>query len=267
MVDGENVNNMSKILQEEVSKIRKMMLLEDLVQDNGTNKLKDTLSILKKKKKVLLLSCSNRFNWDEKNIDIPKSKIIATYLKEELGDNATLFDVSELKIFPCEGNVSRKDGNSCGVKKSLLDDDEKNPSGYHRCWASFNNKSDELWKISKELFESDAVIFFGSIRWGQTNMVYQNLIERLTWIENRHSSLGEKNVVENIETGFICVGQNWNGEEVTKVQMKVHEYYGFKPNKNLYWNWQYTKNSNDETQSSYKKSHKKFIDDMGLENI
>jgi multimeric flavodoxin WrbA len=266
-VDGENVNNMSKILQEEVSKIRKMMLLEDLVQDNGTNKLKDTLSILKKKKKVLLLSCSNRFNWDEKNVDIPKSKIIATYLKEELGDNATLIDVSELKIFPCEGNVSRKDGNSCGVKKSLLDDDEKNPSGYHRCWASFNNKSDELWKISKELFESDAVIFFGSIRWGQTNMVYQNLIERLTWIENRHSSLGEKNVVENIETGFICVGQNWNGEEVTKVQMKVHEYYGFKPNKNLYWNWQYTKNSNDETQSSYKKSHKKFIDDMGLENI
>ena len=65
VVVGENVNNMSNILQEEVSKIRKMMLLEDLVQDNGTNKLKDTLSILKKKKKVLLLSCSNRFNWDE----------------------------------------------------------------------------------------------------------------------------------------------------------------------------------------------------------
>lgn len=258
---------MSNILQEEVSKIRKMMLLEDLVQDNGTNKLKDTLSILKKKKKVLLLSCSNRFNWDEKNIDIPKSKIIATYLKEELGENATLIDVSELKIFPCEGNVSRKDGNGCGVKKSLLDDDKKNPSGYHRCWASFNNKSDELWKISKELFESDAVIFFGSIRWGQTNMVYQNLIERLTWIENRHSSLGEKNIVEDIETGFICVGQNWNGEEVTKVQMKVHEFYGFKPNKNLYWNWQYTKDVNDETQSSYKKTYDKFIDNMGLENI
>jgi multimeric flavodoxin WrbA len=267
VVVGENVNNMSNILQEEVSKIRKMMLLEDLVQDNGTNKLKDTLSILKNKKKVLLLSCSNRFNWDEKNIDIPKSKIIATYLKEELGENATLIDVSELKIFPCEGNVSRKDGNGCGVKKSLIDDDEKNPSGYHRCWASFNNKSDELWKISKELFESDAVIFFGSIRWGQTNMVYQNLIERLTWIENRHSSLGEKNIVEDIETGFICVGQNWNGEEVTKVQMKVHEFYGFKPNKNLYWNWQYTKDVNDETQSSYKKTYDKFIDNMGLENI
>ena len=255
---------MSNLIQEEVSKIRKMMLLENLVQENGAKKLKDTLDVLKKKKKVLILSCSNRYNWDKNDIDTPKSKIIATYLKEELGDSCVLIDVAELKISACEGNVSRKDGNSCGVKKSLLDDDKKNPSGHHRCWASINNKSDELWKISKELFESDVVLFFSSIRWGQTNMYYQNLIERLTWIENRHSSLGEKNIVENIETGFICVGQNWNGEEVTKVQMKVHEFYGFKPNKKLYWNWQYGTDENDESQLSYKKTNKKFIDDMGL---
>ncbi len=255
---------MSNLIQEEVSKIRKMMLLEDLVQENGSKKLKDTLDILKKKKKVLILSCSNRYNWDDKNVDIPKSKIMATYLKEELGDSCVLIDVAELKISACEGNVSRKEGNTCGVKKATLKDDEKNPTGYHRCWANINNKEDELWKISKELFDSDVVLFFSSIRWGQTNMYYQNLIERLTWIENRHSSLGEKNVVENIETGFICVGQNWNGEEVTKVQMKVHEFYGFKPNKKLYWNWQYGTNENDETLSSYKKTHKKFIDDMGL---
>jgi multimeric flavodoxin WrbA len=149
-----------------------------------------------------------------KNIDIPKSKIIATYLKEELGENATLIDVSELKIFPCEGNVSRKDGNSCGVNKALLDDDKKNPSGYHRCWASFNNESDELWKISKELFDSNAVIFFTSVRWGQANQFYQKLIERLTWIENRHLTLGESNIVENIQSGFICTGQNWKGMDV-----------------------------------------------------
>ena len=254
-------------LQENIQRIKEMMISEEMVQSDAWKTLKKTLDVLKKKKKVLLLSCSNRYNWDDNNLDVPKSKLLATYIHEELGEKSTLIDVTDLKILPCEGNVSRKDGNSCGVLKAKLKDKEKNPSGEHRCWVNINNKSDELWKISKELFESDAVIFFGSIRWGQTNMVYLNLIERLTWIENRHSSLGEKNVVENIETGFICVGQNWNGEEVTKVQMKVHEYYGFKPNKNLYWNWQYTKNSNDETQSSYKKSHKKFIDDMGLENI
>jgi len=263
---NENLAELNTI-REEVSNFRKIMLLENLVQEDGANKLKETLNILKNKKKVLILSCSNRYNWDDKNIDIPKSKIIATYLKEELGDNCTFIDVSELNISSCEGNVSRKEGNQCGIKEALLKNDNKNPSGYHRCWASINNKEDELWKISKELFESDAVIFFSSIRWGQTNMYYQKLIERLTWIENRHTTLKEKNIVENIETGFICVGQNWNGEEVTKVQMKVHEFYGFKPNKNLYWNWQYTKDDNDENQSSYKKSHKKFIDDMNLEDI
>jgi hypothetical protein len=91
-----------------------------------------------------------------------------------------------------------------------------------------------------------------------------NLIERLTWIENRHATLGESNIVKDIETGFICVGQNWNGENVTEIQKKVHEFYGFKPNDDLYWNSQYTKNVNDETQKSYKASHNKFIKDTKI---
>jgi multimeric flavodoxin WrbA len=251
-------------LHENIQRIREMMVFEEMVQTDAWKALKSTLDSLKDKKKVLLLSCSNRYNWDDKDVDIPKSTMLAMYLHDELGDKSVLIDVPELKIFPCEGNVSRKDGNSCGLMKSLLKDKSKNPSGHHRCWASLNNKSDELWKISKELFESDAVIFFSSVRWGQTNMYYQNLIERLTWIENRHATLGESNLVKDIETGFICVGQNWNGENVTETQMKVHEFYGFKPNKNLYWNWQYTKNVNDETQKSYKKSHKKFIEDTKI---
>jgi multimeric flavodoxin WrbA len=240
------------------------MLSEEMVQSEGYKTLQETIEILKNKERVLLLSCSNRYNWDENDIDIPKSKMLAMYIDDELGNKSKLIDVSELKIFPCEGNVSRKDGNSCGILKSKLKDDKKNPTGYHRCWASLNNKSDELWKVSKELFESDAVIFFSSVRWGQTNMFYQNLIERLTWIENRHSTLGESNVVKDIESGFICVGQNWNGENVTEIQKEVHKFYGFDVNDKLYWNWQYTKDENDESKSSYKKSHKKFIDDMGL---
>lgn len=251
-------------LQENIERIRQMMLSEEMVQSDGYKTLQKTIDILKNKKKVLLLSCSNRYNWDENDIDIPKSKMLAMYINDELKDNSKLIDVSKLKIFPCEGNVSRKDGNSCGLLKSKLKDKDKNPTGHHRCWASLNNKSDELWKVSKELFESDVVIFFSSVRWGQTNMFYQNLIERLTWIENRHSTLGESNIVKDIESGFICVGQNWNGENVTETQKKVHEFYGFDVNDNLYWNWQYTKNENDESKSSYKKSHKKFIDDMGL---
>jgi multimeric flavodoxin WrbA len=256
---------MSNIIQEEIQRIRQMMLSEEMVQTGAWKNLKETLDILKQKENVLLLSCSNRYNWDEENIDTPKSKILAVYLKEELGDKAKFIDVTELTIHPCEGNVSRKEGNSCGIKKALLKDDKKNPSGYHRCWCSLNNKNDELWKISKELFESDAVVFFSSVRWGQSNMYYQNLIERLTWIENRHTTLGESNIVEGIETGFICVGQNWNGENVTETQKQVHKFFGFKPNDKLYWNWQYTKNANDESKESYKKAFPKFIKDTRLD--
>jgi multimeric flavodoxin WrbA len=251
-------------LQEQISRIKSMMISEEMVQSDGWEALDKTIEILKKKDKVLLLSCSNRFNWDKNDIDIPKSKMLAMYIDEQLGDKSTLIDVPELKIFPCEGNVSRKDGNTCGLLKSKLKDKDKNPSGEHRCWASINNKSDELWKISKELLESDTVIFFSSIRWGQTNMYYQNLIERLNWLENRHTTLGESNIIKDIESGFICVGQNWNGENVNEIQKQVHKFYGFKINDDLYWNWQYTKNANDETQKSYEKSHNKFIKDMKL---
>jgi len=244
--------------------VKEIMLAEKMVQSDAWKAIQKTLDILSKKNKVLLLSCSNRYNWDENNIDVPKSTIIAMHLKEELGDKAVLIDVPELNIVPCEGNVSRKEGNSCGVLKAMLKDKSKNPTGHHRCWASINNQDDELWKISKELFESDAVVFFSSVRWGQTNMYYQNLIERLTWIENRFSSLGESNLVENIETGFICVGQNWNGEVVSETQKKVHEFYGFKPNNDLYWNWQYTTDVNDESQESYKKAYPKFIKDTKI---
>lgn len=251
-------------LKEQLDRMKSIMLSEEMVQSDGWKALDETIKILKNKNKVLLLSCSNRFNWDDKNIDIPKSRLLALHIQEELGDKATYMDITELKILPCEGNVSRADGNSCGLLKAALKDKKKNPTGNHRCWVNINEPSDELWKVSKELFESDAVVFFSSIRWGQANMYYQNLMERLTWIQNRHTTLGESNLIKDIESGFICVGQNWNGENVTETQKESHEYYGFKPNNKLYWNWQYTKDSNDETQKSYKKSHDKFIKDMKL---
>ena len=95
-------------------------------------------------------------------------------------------------------------------------------------------------------------------------MYYQNLIERLNWIENRHTTLGETNLIKDIESGFICVGQNWNGKNVIETQKDVHNFYGFKLNKDLYWNWQYTQDSEDETQKSYKASHNKFLKDTKI---
>lgn len=69
-------------LQENIQRIKEMMLSEEIVQSDAWKSIKTTIDILKKKKKVLLLSCSNRYNWDEDNIDIPKSKMIAMYIKE-----------------------------------------------------------------------------------------------------------------------------------------------------------------------------------------
>ena len=226
------------------------ILLEEanIVPDTKFKKqLEKAVKYLNTKGKVLLITTSNRVKESSKDgQDRPKSTRIAEVIQRSLGAHrCTLVDVSKLKIYNCEGNVSSKDGNNCGVRAAKLQDKEKNPSGNLRCWASYNNEDDELWKVVTPLLESHVVVFLGSIRWGQANAYYQKLIERLDWIENRHTTLGEKNVVEGIESGFIFIGQNWNGANVVKIQKQVHEFYGFKPADELYFNWQYTDDEND----------------------
>ena len=221
----------------------------------------NTINFLEKKNKVLFLTTSNR--WEKAADDIPKSTQLAYHIQELLGmKKVEIIDVSKLNIYVCEGNVSSANGNSCGVKDALLKNSDKNPSGYHRCWCSVNNKDDELWKVSKSLFESDCVVFFGSVRWGQTNSIYQKLIERLCWIENRHTTLRESNIVKDIDAGIVLTGQNWNGSNVIDTQKQVLKFYGFNVVDNISWNWQYTNNANDETKDSYKKAISEFQDDL-----
>jgi multimeric flavodoxin WrbA len=150
------------------------------------------------------------------------------------------------------------------VKDSVLKDKEKNPTGNHRCWCSINNKDDELWKVSKRLFESDAIVFFVSTRWGQTNGVYQRLIERLTWLENRHSTLNEDNIISDKDAGIVLIGQNWNGENVVDTQKQVLKFFGFKVSNDLSFNWQYTQDAKNETQTGYKDAPKQFEKDFGV---
>lgn len=237
--------------------IAELLLEENIVVDERFKKrLEKATKYLDTKKKVLLIATSNRSKFSSKDgQDVPKSTRIAQVIQRSLGEHkCTLVDVSKLRIYECEGNVSSKDGNNCGVRASKLQDEEKNPSGYHRCWASINNPDDELWKVSLPLFESDAVIFLGSVRWGQANAYYQKLIERLNWLENRWTTLKESNIIKDIESGFIFIGQNWNGTNVVKTQKQVHEFYGFKPVDLLYFNWQFTDDAEDESKESYKEA-------------
>lgn len=232
----------------------------------------DTISYLasQSNRKVLFITTSTRYPFNTEynkggiELELPKSTELALFIKEHIPNKSEWIDVPQLKIYPCEGNVSHKTGNTCGVMDAVLKDKNKNPSGHHRCWASINDKKDELWRVSKELLNSDIVLFFASIRWGQTNAEYQKLIERLTWLENRHSTLGEENILQGKQAGFICIGQNWNGANVTQVQKNVLGFYGFDTPDSLFWNWQYTTNSTDETQDSYKKSDKQFHLDLGI---
>ena len=218
-------------------------------------KFDDSIKYLRTKKRILFLTTSNRWVGEK---DVPKSTQLALKMKNILGKKVKIIKVPELKIYMCEGNVSIAKGSNCGVDSALLKDKFKNPSGFHKCWASINNKDDELWKISRELFKSDCIVFFGSVRWGQANAVYQRLIERLTWIENYRSTLNGKNLVGKIDAGIILVGQNWNGKDVIRIQKGVLESFGFNVVKKLCWNWQFTKDSYDERDESYIKGVKVF---------
>jgi multimeric flavodoxin WrbA len=210
------------------------------------------LRYLRHKNDILFLTTSNRYS--EHKDDIPKSTQLARSIKKHFKNKRiTILDVPRLQIHVCEGNISSKKGNRCGMPEAILKNSKKNPSGNHRCWASINNKDDELWKITKILFQSKIVVFFGSVRWGQANSIYQKLFERLSWIENRATTLGEKPIKEitRCEAGIVLFGQNWNGEQVLKTQMQNFRWFGFKVPKELSFNWQYTSDAEEESKESY----------------
>ena len=224
------------------------------------DKLKRLYNYLKKQegKKIVFLTTSNRWEGEK---ELPKSSIIADELKKRL-DNVDIINVSKLKIFPCEGNVSTHKGNVCGVKDALLK--TNNPNKFIRCWASINNKSDEMHKVANAIYDADIVIFFGSIRWGKMNAIYSQLIERLTWLENRHTTLGESNLLKDKECGIVAVGHNWNGEEAVKLEKEVLGFFGFKTPTQLSFNWQFTKDKFDETKKGYKDEYSTFLKEFNF---
>ncbi len=224
------------------------------------NNILKTIDHIKEKKKILFITTSNRREWSN---ELPKSTQLAHLIAKKIGeDKVIIYDIPKMNIYPCEGNVSWENGNTCGTKESKLHDQEKNPSGCHRCRASINNADDELRKISKALLASEVVIFFTSVRWWQTNSMYQKLIERLTWIENRRTTLGEDNILQNIEAGIIAIGHNRNNEAVLTTQKTVLKMFGFRVPKELSRGRTYT-DMNNESQQWYQDAIKKFEEDFG----
>jgi len=221
--------------------------------------LSKTIEHLQKKNKIFFITTSNRREWLH---EVPKSTQLAHHIAKEVGEEkVTILDIPQMKIHPCEGNVSTLKGNSCWPKEANLKDSEKNPSWCHRCRASINNSDDELRKVSKALLESEVVIFFTSVRRWQTNSIYQKVIERLTRIENRHSTLGEENIIKNIQAWIIVIGHNWNNEAVVNTQKTVLEMFGFKVPKEIS-RWRTFTDMNDESQKSYQWAAEQFERDF-----
>ena len=226
--------------------------------------IKRFFNYLKKKDsegcKIVFFTTSNRWIEHKEN---PKSSQLALDIRSKL-TNCEVIDVSKLKIFTCEGNVSSKDGNGCGIKAALLKDDKKNPNKFIRCWASVNNPTDEMYVVANKIYDADIVVFFGSIRWGKMNSTYTHLIERLTWLENRWSSLGESNLLKEKEVGIVAMGHNWNGQDAVELEKEVLRYFGFKVPKELSFNRQWTNDPTDETLSGYKKDFKEFLEEKTI---
>ncbi len=93
--------------------------------------------------------------------------------------------------------------------------------------------------------------------------MYQKLIERLTRIENRHSTLGEDNIIKDIEAGIIVIGHNRNNEAVVTTQKSVLEMFGFQVPKQLTRGRTFT-NMDDESQKSYQAATDQFEKDFGF---
>lgn len=119
-------------------------------------------------------------------------------------------------------------------------------------------------KVANAIFEADIIIFFGSVRWGKMNSIYAELIERLTWLENRHATLGESNLLKDKECGIVAVGHNWNGENVIKLEKEVFKFFGFKTPEQLSFNWQWTNNKNDESKQGYLESFGDFLKEFNF---
>jgi hypothetical protein len=91
------------------------------------------------------------------------------------------------------------------------------------------------------------------------NSIYTQLIERLTWLENRHTTLKESNILKDKEVGVVAMGHNWNGQNSVELERQVLEYFGFKTPKELSFNRQWTDDPSDESLSGYKKDYKDFV--------
>lgn len=121
-----------------------------------------------------------------------------------------------------------------------------------------------MYVIANKIYEADIIIFFGSVRWGKMNSIYSKLIERLTWMESRHTTLKESNILKDKEAGIVCIGHNWNSQNAVDLEKDVLRFFGFNTPKELSINYQWSYDSDDESIRGYKDDHSSFMDEINI---
>lgn len=87
---------------------------------------------------------------------------------------------------------------------------------------------------------------------------------KINLVRNRHTTLGESNILKNKEVGVVATGHNWNGEEAVKLEKEVLGFFGFKTPTQLSFNWQWTQKKTDETKEGYVEDFGKFLTDFNF---
>jgi hypothetical protein len=106
--------------------------------------------------------------------------------------------------------------------------------------------------ICDYLFDKDKIFAYLNLDDNEL-FIYQRLYERLSWIENRVSSLGEQPIrqLRRLQAGMVVFGQNWNDARVLKTQKQNFQWFGWKTPAALSFYWQYTTDADEESPESY----------------
>ena len=119
-------------------------------------------------------------------------------------------------------------------------------AGHYRCWAhklSHENPElyggkDQMSMIYDAIAWADVVFFSTSVRWTSHSALLQKIIERLNTLENRFSTYGERNPLENKKCGIIVVGQHYQSQEIASRLVETFAQIGFTTHTYGVFTWQ-----------------------------
>jgi len=132
------------------------------------------------------------------------------YVKDELGHEAKLIKLNDLKFRNCEGFYS-KNARACTWP----------------CSITVMDQSDELDQVYEAMVHwADVIIVSTPIRWGAASSLYYKMVERMNCIQNQITT-HDKVLIQNKVAGFIITGGQDNVQAVAGQMLGFFSELGF----------------------------------------